>query len=104
MGRRARDYCEVASRTAPTYSDVELALVDVGKQEPGCQVMELGARAIHATMTLCLCVSGTDPASLTDYAKRPQRRHLPKRMDEYCFVACVNVCSACSCGCVHWQW
>ena len=32
MGRRARDYCEVASRTVPTYSDVELALVDMGKQ------------------------------------------------------------------------
>lgn len=31
VGRRARDYCEVASRTAPTYTDVELALVDVGK-------------------------------------------------------------------------
>ncbi|CAI8038834.1 Transcription initiation factor TFIID subunit 8 [Geodia barretti] len=50
VGRRARDYCEVASRTAPTYTDVELALVDVG----------------------------TDPASLSEYSKRPQRRHLPK--------------------------
>jgi transcription initiation factor TFIID subunit 8 len=51
VGRRARDYSEVAARTAPTYSDVELALVDVG----------------------------TDPASLSEYAKRPQRRHLPKQ-------------------------
>ena len=31
IGRRARDYCEVASRTSPTYSDVELALVDMGE-------------------------------------------------------------------------
>ncbi|CAI8038835.1 Transcription initiation factor TFIID subunit 8 [Geodia barretti] len=55
VGRRARDYCEVASRTAPTYTDVELALVDVG----------------------------TDPASLSEYSKRPQRRHLPKRMQSH---------------------
>lgn len=33
VGRRARDYCEVASRTAPTHSDVELALVSLGKPE-----------------------------------------------------------------------
>lgn len=31
VGRRARDYCEVASRTIPTFSDVELALMDMGK-------------------------------------------------------------------------
>jgi transcription initiation factor TFIID subunit 8 len=52
VGRRARDYCEVASRTTPTYTDVELALVDIG----------------------------TDPASLSEYSKRPQRRHLPKQV------------------------
>lgn len=52
VGRRARDYCEVASRTVPTYSDVELALVDIG----------------------------ADLTSLSDYAKRSQRRHLPKQI------------------------
>lgn len=31
VGRKARDYCEVASRTIPTFSDVELALMDMGK-------------------------------------------------------------------------
>ena len=31
IGRRAKDYAEVALRTTPTLSDVELALVDVGK-------------------------------------------------------------------------
>ena len=41
VGRRVRDYCEVASRTAPTCSDVELALMDVGEATYVCIYMYL---------------------------------------------------------------
>ena len=34
LGRTARVYSEVASRTEPTLSDVQLALVDAGKSSP----------------------------------------------------------------------
>ena len=39
LGRTARVYSELASRTEPTLSDVQLALVDAGR----CNVQAMGS-------------------------------------------------------------
>ena len=38
VGKKAKDYCEIASRTSPTLSDVELALVDAGELPGTCHM------------------------------------------------------------------
>ena len=63
LGRTSRLYSELAQRTEPTASDVQLALVD----------------------------AGTDISSLPSYAKRPQRRHLHRRKSY--FTSKGNFCT-----------
>ena len=63
-------YCELGSRTTPTVSDVQLALVDAG--------VFICIIDIVVSNVISIC-AGASIAGLSEYSKRPQRRHLPKR-------------------------
>ena len=71
LGRTASMYCELGSRTTPTVSDVQLALVDAG--------VFICIVDIVVSINVIYVCAGASIAGLSEYSKRPQRRHLPKR-------------------------
>lgn len=74
IGKTSRCFSEIAQRSDPTVSDVQLALIDLG----GCDTIK----------NIVISYIGSKVTKLDDYSRRPQRRHLPRRMS---FIYCNYV-------------
>lgn len=66
IGHTSNGYCEVAQRSVPIVSDIHLALI------------ELGLTFINLNFLMIL---GSRLMKFEEYAHRPQRRHIPRRMN-----------------------